>query len=120
MVFQEGTTVDKCTTLIHVPEYSTDWESGHIHHGMRKTPRSTNPRGLLSGDRPGDGAGDPPARINPLLGKCGDRSILSTREQATENTCVPEGMTGIEPASPAWKAGVLATIRHSHGAKDET
>ena len=27
--------------------------------------------------------------------------------------CV-EGMTGIEPASSAWKAEVLATIRHSH------
>ena len=25
-----------------------------------------------------------------------------------------EGMTGIEPASSAWKAEVLATIRHSH------
>ena len=28
-----------------------------------------------------------------------------------------EGMTGIEPASSAWKAEVLATIRHSHNAK---
>ena len=30
------------------------------------------------------------------------------------NNNVVEGMTGIEPASSAWKAEVLATIRHSH------
>ena len=29
-----------------------------------------------------------------------------------------EGMTGIEPASSAWKADVLATIRHSHKEKN--
>lgn len=28
-----------------------------------------------------------------------------------------EGMTGIEPASSAWKAEVLATIRHPHRQK---
>ena len=31
-----------------------------------------------------------------------------------------EGMTGIEPASSAWKADVLATIRHSHKEKQKT
>lgn len=25
-----------------------------------------------------------------------------------------EGMTGIEPASPVWKTGVLTTVRHPH------
>ena len=38
------------------------------------------------------------------------RDYLGEREQETERSCVPEGMTGIEPASPAWKAGIIATI----------
>ena len=38
-------------------------------------------------------------------------ATMRNEKRTAENL---EGMTGIEPASSAWKAEVLATIRHSH------
>lgn len=49
--------------------------------------------------------------MNPLRTKEKSPRLLHPCRSGALNSL--EGVTGIEPASPAWKAGVIATIRHS-------
>lgn len=87
-----------------------------------KDPAGTNPRGLRVAINPARCGGHRgSAKVSTQRWGSGvDLTFSQLGSGRPKIIRVPEGMTGIEPASPAWKAGVLATIRHSHGAKGGT